>query len=96
MYVKDGIAYAGENTPPIRVCGIRPLPGHHLWVRFTTGEAKTVDFTPLLDAPAFVPLRDPELFAGVYIDYGVPVWCDGKIDIAPERLYTLGTAEHIA
>mgnify|MGYP003368760364 CR=1 FL=1 len=26
-------------------------------------------------------------FAGVYIDYGVTVWRDGDIDIAPEYLY---------
>ena len=25
--------------------------------------------------------------AGVYIDYGVTVWNDGDIDIAPEYLY---------
>jgi hypothetical protein len=27
------------------------------------------------------------VFKGVYIDYGVPVWNDGDIDIAPETLY---------
>ena len=26
-------------------------------------------------------------FRGVYIDYGVTVWNDGDIDIAPEYLY---------
>lgn len=87
MYIKNGIAYAGESTPPIRVCGIRPLPGFRLWARFTTGEAKTIDFAPL---------RNPETFAGVYIDYGVPIWCDGEVDIAPERLYAIGTPERIA
>ena len=57
MYVLDGIAYAGKQEPVIKVCGVRPLAGHKLWLRFTTGETKVFDFT----------------FAGVYIDYGVTV-----------------------
>lgn len=63
MYISNGIAYAGEQEPVIKVCGVRPLPGHRLWLRFTTGEAKVFDFTPLLkDAglrrwPMNIPLR---------------------------------------
>ena len=60
------------------------------WVRFSTGEAKVCDFTPLLSSPAFSPLRDAARFAAVYIDYGVPTWEDGTIDIAPEYLYQNG------
>ena len=33
------------------------------------------------------PLADEHTFAGVYIDYGMTVWNDGDIDIAPEYLY---------
>lgn len=87
MYIKDGIAYAGEQTPPVKVCGVRPMDGHKLWVRFNTGEAKVFDFTPLLSQAAFAPLADPDLFRGVYIDYGVTVWNDGEIDISPKFLY---------
>lgn len=90
MYIQNGIAYAGEQAKPITVSGVRPLPGHRLWVRFSTGEAKIFDFTPLLDAPAFRPLKEPEVFSGVYIDYGVTVWQDGDIDVAPEYLYEHG------
>ena len=42
---------------------------------------------PLLEKAAFAPLGDEEVFRGVYIDYGVTVWNDGDIDIAPEYLY---------
>ena len=87
MFVKDGIAYAGEKTPVIKVSGIRPMENHLLWIRFNTGEAKVFDLKPLLDTPAFAPLKDESLFRGVYIDYGVAVWMDGDIDIAPEYLY---------
>ena len=87
MYISNGIAYAGEKEPTIEVCGVRPLPGHKLWLRFTTGETKVFDFTPLLKDACFTPLADEQTFAGVYIEYGVTVWKDGTIDIAPEYLY---------
>ena len=87
MFIKDGIAYAGENRPALRVSGVRPMADHLLWVRFNTGEAKVFDFKPLLDSPAFQPLKDDEVFKSVYIDYGVTVWQDGAIDIAPAYLY---------
>lgn len=92
MYIVDGIAYAGEPKQPIKVCGVRPMQDHVLWVRFSTGEAKTFDFKPLLSSPAFAPLSDTAVFNAVYIDYGVPVWNDGDIDIAPEHLYEHGSA----
>ena len=87
MYIIDGIAYAGERKPPIKVSGVRPLDGRRLWLRFNTGEIKIFDFTPLLSSPAFAPLNDQTVFSGVYIDYGVTVWENGDIDIAPEYLY---------
>jgi hypothetical protein len=45
-----------------------------------------------LSLPAFAPLKDEETFKNVYIDYGVTVWNDGEIDIAPELLYEKGCA----
>ena len=97
MYIINGIAYAGEQKPPLKISGVRPLPDHRLWVRFNTGEAKTFDFNALLDAPAFSPLKDETVFRSVYIDYGCTVWNDGDIDIAPEYLYQNGvTAEEVA
>ena len=87
MYIRNGIAYAGEEAPMLKVNGVRPLENHKLWLRFNTGEARVFDFTPLLSKPAFAPLADMNVFRGVYIDYGVPVWNDGDIDIAPETMY---------
>lgn len=87
MYIVDGIAYAGEQEPVIKVSGVRPMENHRLWLRFTTGEAKIFDFKPLLSQPAFLPLADQTVFNGVYIDYGVTVWNDGDIDISPKFLY---------
>lgn len=93
MYIKNGIAYAGEEKQPIKICGVRPLADYRLWVRFSTGEAKTFDFKELLNTPAFSPLKDRNLFESVYIDFGVPVWNEGEIDISPEYLYENGNFE---
>lgn len=87
MFIQDGIVYAGEKSPAIKVSGIRPMDDHLLWIRFNTGEAKVFDFKPLLNAPAFAPLKEEAVFKGVYIDYGVAVWLDGDVDISPEYLY---------
>ena len=96
MYIRDDIAYAGEPRRPIKVSGVRPLDNYQLWIRFNTGEAKTFDFAPLLNEPAFAPLRDKSVFGGVYIDYGVTVWNDGNIDISPEYLYENGSLDEVA
>lgn len=90
MYIVNDIAYAGEHSPILRVTGVRPLSDFRLWIRFNNSEAKIFDFKPLLKTPAFAPLADPETFKSVYIDYGVPSWNDGDIDIAPETLYEKG------
>lgn len=97
MYIKNGIAYAGEPAQPITISGVRPLPNHMLWVRFNNGEAKIFDFKSLLTSPAFAPLKDESVFKNVYIDYGCTVWNDGEIDISPEYLYENGnTVEQIS
>ena len=94
MYTVNGIVYAGEQKPPIKVSGVRPLDGHKLWIRFNTGEIKIFDFEKELSSPAFMPLIDNELFRSVYIDYGVTVWDNGNIDIAPEYLYEHGVLQN--
>ena len=88
MYIRDGIAYGGEETPSITVCGVKPMPGHRLRLRFSDGQIRVFDFTPLLEEPAFRALKDESVFNDVYIDYGVTVWLDGEIDIAPEYLFS--------
>lgn len=92
MYIIDGIAYAGEQKPALKISGVKPMQNFKLWVRFNTGEAKIFDFMPLLNSPAFAPLANPEVFNSVYIDYGVTVWNNGDIDISPDLLYRDGVA----
>ena len=90
MYIIDGVAYAGEPKPVLRVISVRPLDNHILNVSFNTGETKLFDFKPLLSMPAFKPLFNTKLFNEVYVDFGCPVWDEGNIDIAPEYLYQHG------
>ena len=92
MYIKEGIAYADDPIPILTVLAVRPLPGYRMWVRFSTGETKTVDMAPLLEKGVFQQLKDADTFNGVYIDCGVPTWQDGEIDIAPEYLFEQGGA----
>lgn len=90
MYIRNGIAYAGEQPAPLKICGVRPLADHVLWVRFNTGEVRYYDCKPLLKYPLFAPLQDEQTFNSVYLDYGVTTWNDGGIDIAPEAIYQDG------
>jgi hypothetical protein len=92
MYERDDIMYADDPTPLLTVKAVQPLDNYTLRIRFSTGEEKEVDITPLLDEPALLPLKDKAVFNRVYVDYGAPVWNDGTIDIAPEYLYELDTS----
>jgi hypothetical protein len=92
MYVRDGIAYAGEQIPMIKVKSVRALDDFKLWIRFTTNEEKVFDFLSLLDFPCYQPLKEKAVFDGVYVDFGVAVWNEGEIDIAPEKLYAEGVS----
>jgi len=90
MHIVDGIAYAGEKDRSITVISVRALNDYKLWLRFSTGETKIFNFEPLLKMEVFQPLRDKSSFGSVYVDYGIPAWNDGAIDIAPEYLYQNG------
>ena len=90
MRVIDGIAYADDGSEPILAVSVRALPGFRLDTRFTDGERREFDLSPLLDSPAFAPLRDEAAFQAVYLDRGVPMWCDGLIDLSPSKILVDG------
>jgi hypothetical protein len=92
VYIVDGIAYAGEKEKPLKVISVRHIEDYKLWLRFSNGEERICDFAPFLEYPVFRPLKDKRIFSGVYVDYGIPVWCDGDIDICPDTLYANGVA----
>lgn len=90
MFIKDGIAYANDQSPQIGVVEIVSIEGYDILFRFNTGEIKSFNFEPMLNFPAFAPLREYSVFKKVYLEYGVPTWCDGEIDISPDTLYAKG------
>jgi len=72
-----------------RVCEVSTLPGYRLLVTFVDGTTGEVDLSRLVisdRAGVFTALRDPELFAKAYVEYGVVVW-PGEIDLAPDAMY---------
>ncbi len=87
MYIVNGIAYAENNASILRVVNVLPMDNYFMWIKFSNGEERIFNFTSMLEKPAFMPLKDINLFKEVYIDYGVPVWSNGDIDISPEFLY---------
>jgi hypothetical protein len=87
MYIKEGIAYAGELTPPIRVKSVKAMDDYRLLLTFTNGEKRIFDCKPLLSYKVFNELKDMNLFRQAYIDYGTVVWND-VLDYAPEALYS--------
>jgi hypothetical protein len=63
-------------------------PEHTVRIVFADGEVRDVDITPLLDTPAFSPLRDPIMFEQVKVDEqtGTIAW-PGDVDLDPDVIY---------
>ena len=76
--------------PPIapEIVAVIARPEHTVRIVFADGEVRDVDVTPLLDTPAFSPLRNPALFEQVKIDEqtGTIVW-PGDVDLDPDVIY---------
>jgi hypothetical protein len=76
--------------PPIapEMVAVIARPEHTVRIVFVDGEVRDVDITPLLDTPAFSPLRDLALFEQVKIDEqtGTITW-PGDVDLDPDVIY---------
>jgi hypothetical protein len=61
---------------------------HTVRIVFADGEVRDVDITPLLDTPAFSPLREPAIFEQVKVDEdtGTIAW-PGDVDLDPDVIY---------
>ena len=71
----------------LKATDINWLGGHRLRVKFSDGSVGEHDFSALVAerGPMVEPLRDPDYFARVFLDYGAPTWPNG-FDMAPEWL----------
>ncbi|MEX2142248.1 MAG: DUF2442 domain-containing protein [Pirellulales bacterium] len=70
-----------------RVQTVRALDDYRLAVRFDDGTEGEIALRDRLFGPVFEPLRDPRLFAQVFVDeFGAIAWPNGA-DLAPDALY---------
>lgn len=76
-----------------KIKSVSALPDYKLSIRFCEGVTKIYDVRPLFEQlPAFVTLKNDELFSSVAVDvggYGV-VWND-DLDISCDELWENGT-----
>jgi len=79
------------NTPSPRIASVQAVGPTELLVGFVSGAWRRYDIAPLLERPAFWPLRDPALFRNVCVDvggYGI-LW-NQDIDLSEHELWTHG------
>jgi hypothetical protein len=72
----------------IKAVGVKPLAKHRLWLEFSDGTRGERDLAALLSGnqPLLVELRDPSMFAKVFLQRGAPTWPNG-FDLAPWALH---------
>jgi len=76
----------GKEKLSPRVQSVKALPNWELLLCFTNGEKRCFDAKPLLQYPAFRPLKDKRFFETVQVAYGTICW-EGDIDYCPDTLY---------
>ena len=88
MYILGDIAYADNyNNEQIKVKKIKVVSELCLLVTFSNEEKRIFDAKELLKYPAYEKLKDYEIFKNGYVENGIIVWDNGRIDIAPETVY---------
>jgi len=86
MIIKDGICYADNQTPMLKVTYVKPLYGGMYMVEFSNGETRLFD-TTILKGEVFEALKDPDILYNPKVIHGVITWKDEEIDIAPDFVY---------
>lgn len=88
MYILGDIAYADNyNNEQIKVKKIKVVSELCLLVTFSNEEKRIFDAKELLKYPVYEKLKDFEIFKNAYVEHGIIIWDNGKIDIAPEIVY---------
>lgn len=87
MYTVNGIVYAGQSSSDIKVQAVKTLDDMMMIVTFTSGEKRLFDATVLLSMPAFSILKNIDVFNSATVEYGVIIWNNGELDVAPEYVY---------
>ena len=86
MYEENGIVYADNQEPCLKVLEVRCVQGGILILTFSTGEQRLFD-TTILTEEVFEPLKDEAVVSHPYLEHGVVTWLNGSIDCSPEFMY---------
>lgn len=86
MFEINGIVYANELVPMIKIVEAKITDIGMMLITFSTGEKRVFDASAL-NGPVFEPLKDNNIFQDFKISHGVLTWCDEEIDCAPEYIY---------
>ena len=86
MFINNGIVYGEDREGLIRIHSVRALNDMMMILTFSSGERRLFDAT-ILNGTVFEPLKNPEIFQDVSVEYGVVTWMKGEIDCAPEYMY---------
>ncbi len=72
----------------VKVIKVEPVGGYRLRFHFSDATAGERDFSDLLDqsGPMIEPLKDPNYFRRVFVEFGTPTWPNG-FDLAPWALH---------
>lgn len=69
-----------------RIIAISVVEGHVLYIQFSDGESKYIDFRPLIGQGISAPLLDEEYFHLVSIDNGGGIEWPNGMDFCPNFL----------
>jgi hypothetical protein len=71
----------------VDITKVEVIGEYELRLTFKDGVVGDVSFADREWKNVFEPLRDPERFANVAIEFGTLVWPNDGLDMAPEPLY---------
>ncbi|OCW57240.1 DUF2442 domain-containing protein [Hoeflea olei] len=77
-----------DSFPLVDVISARPREGQVLSLTFSTGEIGEISLAKMIETggPMVEPLRDPAVFAQVFVELGAPAWPHG-FDLDAIALY---------
>ena len=78
-----------EDIDLIRVTDVEYIGDYTMYLEFSNGKRKRVDFLPLLKGKLFEPLKDLDNFIQFGLTYWTLEWYNGA-DFAPDYLYRCG------
>jgi transcriptional regulator with XRE-family HTH domain len=79
---------AGHTAERIHVRSVRARKGYRIALTFSDGSRGTADLSKRIERPSFAPVREPAMFARVFVDHGVVSWPCG-VSISSETLHSL-------